>query len=351
MMCEVPTFVARLPFAQEFDRLHEGFAGWYGWALYLAGVVCVLTGLGTIAVASVEMTPLLDDDDDTEEAKALPLPLLVELATGSGTKKDEIDEWRCDTSAAPTPSYVSPRTARLCVAERRIDFVSAENTREQGVTSAELADRLSKRLPSRKSERRLSASFEQRILRNSAAGLSHAHAHTLDMTHAPTTTCRKSHYHMPLGHTGPFLPHPGATPAASRFNSQRRQSFTRSGVASTDNSTHGGSMHTRACGQQCNLDAASRWFRWGVEPRGPARPTTESSTSSQPAAHGSVSAPPPGAYRPSADIPQPVPFPAPTTSLQNTAAAPQAPGLYEPTDAPTIKVVPQTPPTFGEMEA
>ena len=233
-----------------------------------------------------------------------------------------------------------------------MELTPADGTREQGVSPVELADRLSKKLPIRRSERRLSATFEQRILRNSVAGPPHT---ALDITHAPTATCRKSHYHMPLGHTGPFMPHghPGASPPVSRFNS--RQSFHRSGVASADSSTHGGSAHTRACGQQHSSAAANRLFRWGGEPRGHARPTTESSTSSQPAHHGNASVPPPGAdiltdivagaYRPSADIPQPVPFPAP--SLSTVAAVPEATGL----DAPAIEVVSKTPPTFGEMEA
>ena len=36
------------------QRLHEGVVGWYGWGLYSAGLVSVLCGLATIAVASQE---------------------------------------------------------------------------------------------------------------------------------------------------------------------------------------------------------------------------------------------------------------------------------------------------------
>lgn len=47
---------------REFDTLHLGMAGWFGWPLYICGLLLVLLGLYCIATAGIRME---------EEAKAL----------------------------------------------------------------------------------------------------------------------------------------------------------------------------------------------------------------------------------------------------------------------------------------
>jgi len=65
---------------REFERLHEGFAGYAAWAAYSAGVLCVLGGLGLIAVASAEVER---DLEVKEEWASDDAPAAAEPATRS----------------------------------------------------------------------------------------------------------------------------------------------------------------------------------------------------------------------------------------------------------------------------
>jgi hypothetical protein len=58
-------------FFREFERLHEGFAGYGAWAAYATGVLGVLGGLSLIAVASAEVERDLEIERDQEKQQPI----------------------------------------------------------------------------------------------------------------------------------------------------------------------------------------------------------------------------------------------------------------------------------------
>ena len=85
-------------FFQEFERLHEGFAGWYAWAFYSVGLLCVLGGLGLIAIASIELDHAKSaaeggDAAAVDPGKKRPAPVLAPEDTDSFTRANARSSW------------------------------------------------------------------------------------------------------------------------------------------------------------------------------------------------------------------------------------------------------------------